>query len=225
MASALHSRLRCTALILRRVPLSRPFLRNILRYPSAVLLPLSLIHILRRRHFCPGSDNCPRLQPPAFSALRSRHGMAGFLGFYRIQQCIAPRFPGACSVLLQQLWLGLGEFRTGSQYRTRFKGEGMDETSLSLRRPDCHRVYLYLRYGDICVALDTNNRMHALRAFYCQDVYKRQRLHSCFRTITMENSFPLTFRIPLQQMPSTAGHPRRQMERLQRLWIPSMRIR
>ncbi len=41
----------------------------------------------------------------------------------------------------KQLWLGLGEFRTGSQYRTRLKGEGMDETSLSLRRPDCHRVY------------------------------------------------------------------------------------
>ena len=95
--------------------------------------------------------------------------MAGFLGFYRIQQCIAPRFPGACSVLLQQLWLGLGEFRTGSQHRTRLKGKGMDETSLSLRRPDCHRVYLYLRHGDICVALDTNNRMHALRAFYCHE--------------------------------------------------------
>ena len=72
------------------------------------------LHCLRRRHFCSGSDNCPRLQRPAFSTLRSRHGMAGFLGFYRIQQCIAPRFPGACSVLLQQLWLGLGELRTRS---------------------------------------------------------------------------------------------------------------
>ena len=95
--------------------------------------------------------------------------MAGFLGFYRIQQCAAPRLPGAYSVLLQQLWLGMGEFRTGSQYRTRLKGEGMDETSLSLRRPDCDRVYLYLRHGDICVALGTNNRMHALRAFYCHE--------------------------------------------------------
>ena len=107
--------------------------------------------------------------------------MAGFLGFYRIQQCIAPRFPGACSVLLQQLWLELGEFRTGSQYRTRLKGEGMDETSLSLRRPDCYRVYLYLRHGDICVALGPNNRMHALRAFYCHEKQAARRIFSFLR--------------------------------------------
>lgn len=37
--------------------------------------------------------------------------------------------------------------------------------------------------------------------------------------------FSVDFSDPSQQMPSTAGHPRRQMERLQRLWIPSMRIR
>ncbi len=125
------------------------------------------LRCLRRRHLCPGPDDCPRLQRPAFSALRSRHGMAGFLGFYRIQQCIAPRFPGACSVLLQQLWLGLGEFRTGSQYRTRFKGEGMDENqsfASSSRLPS--RLSISTAWRHLHGARGTNNRMHALQAFY-----------------------------------------------------------
>lgn len=99
----------------------RPFncpgcLRKYSRHDSRThrLVTKKGLHCLRRRHLCPGSDDCSRLQRPAFSTLRSRHGMAGFLGFYRIQQCAAPRLPGAYSVLLQQLWLGLGEFRTGS---------------------------------------------------------------------------------------------------------------
>ena len=70
----------------------RPFngpgcLRKYSRHDSRThrLVTKKGLHCLRRRHLCPGSDDCPRLQRPAFSALRSRHGMAGFLGFYRIQ--------------------------------------------------------------------------------------------------------------------------------------------
>ena len=43
-----------------------------------------------RPHFCPGSDNCPRLQPPAFSALCSGHGMAGFPGILSVSNNVLP---------------------------------------------------------------------------------------------------------------------------------------
>lgn len=50
--------------------------------------------------------------------------------------------------------------------------------------------------------------------FVQKDAAVNQTFEQLFRTITMENSFLLTFRIPLQQMPSTAGLQRRPMERL-----------
>lgn len=50
--------------------------------------------------------------------------------------------------------------------------------------------------------------------FVQKDAAVNQTFEQLFRTITMENSFRLTFRIPLQQMPSTAGPQRRPMERL-----------
>ena len=43
--------------------------------------------------FVSGSDNCPRLQPPAFSALRSRHGIGWISGILSYPTMYCPSVP------------------------------------------------------------------------------------------------------------------------------------
>ena len=92
---------------------------------------------------CP--DNRPRLQRPAFSALRRRYNLAGFLGFHCVHQCPAPGLSCAGTVLLYRTGLGLEQLCKGGKHRKGAKDKALDETPFPVYRTRRHPFHLYLR--------------------------------------------------------------------------------
>ncbi len=68
-------------------------------------------------HLSVGADDGAGLQRTALPAVCAGQRVAGLLGFHRQQQCAAAGVAGAGAVLLQPLWLGLGQFCGRSQHR------------------------------------------------------------------------------------------------------------
>ena len=82
---------------------------------------------LRRRHLSAGADDGAGLQRAALPAVCAGQRVAGLLGLHRQQQCAAAGVAGAGAVLLQPLWLGLGQFCGRNQHRQGPEGPPLDE--------------------------------------------------------------------------------------------------
>ena len=100
---------------------------NILAMVRERVEPPEGLRGLRRRHFPAGADDGAGLQRAALPAVCAGQRVAGLLGLHRQQQCAAAGVAGAGAVLLQPLWLGLGQFCGRSQHRQGPEGPPLDE--------------------------------------------------------------------------------------------------
>ena len=99
---------------------------------------------VRRGHVPDRADHGVGFQCVSVPALCRGFYLAGFLGFHRFHQCVAPGFAAIVTVLLLQIRLGLGEFPGRGQRGQGTESAALDEAAVPLFVPAAiFFIYIY----------------------------------------------------------------------------------